>query len=54
MERSMASLHHISEKRYSLGRYSSIEEAKEARLNAERKLFEPIIKEAYKKNISKN
>lgn len=44
----------LAKKRYSLGRYSSIEEAKEARLNAERKLFEPIIKEAYKKNISKN
>ncbi|MDT2523247.1 hypothetical protein [Enterococcus raffinosus] len=44
----------LAKKRYSLGRYSSIEEAKEARLNAERKLFEPIIKEVYKINISEN
>jgi len=35
----------VSKKRYNLGTYDNIEDAKKARLKAEKKYFEPIIKE---------
>jgi hypothetical protein len=43
----------VSKKRYTLGAYDTLEEAKKARLKAEKKYFAPLIREYKKKLIKK-